>query len=343
VWGEDGRLLWSDLPDRVGSPFNLPPAVRSLFGTTGEVVRVSASDDAEDVGIEERSLLVVYVGAVGEDGLPFVLQGYFTPERIDVDADAIFAELLPLGVGTLLLFQLAVLPLAYTLARRVDRGRRQRMELLDRSIASWHHERRRLAQDLHDGVIQHLSGASYTLPPVLDRLPDDPESRRAREAGEQVVELLHRDLVALRSLVMDLLPPDLAGPGLAAALEELAEGMVESPTRPQVRVRTQPGLSLSDDVAGIVYRVVREGLRNVARHADAQHVEVDVASSGDLVTVRVVDDGRGPTASVPTRGEHVGLRLLAGLLADVGGTIELRAGDCGGAVLEARVPAVLRS
>jgi nitrate/nitrite-specific signal transduction histidine kinase len=85
---------------------------------------------------------------------------------------------------------------------------------------------------------------------------------------------------------------------------------------------------------------VREGLRNVERHAQAHSANVSARVEDGVVTVIVEDDGCGLRAMQAEEG-HVGLRLLASLMTDVGGHLELRDAEPTGTRLEARFPAVL--
>jgi signal transduction histidine kinase len=286
---------------------------------------------------ENAHRLEVYVGAGGAD-MPFMYEAHAPFPSVDDEAEEIFKELLPLTLGALLLLQMANVPLALSLARRVDRAAEHRSSILKRSLTSWHDERRRLAQDLHDGVIQDLSAMSYALPAVLAQLPDEPEADPARSIGERMNEALTQDLRALRSVLIDLVPADLDGNGLQAALEALAQRSADRGL--QVDLSVEPDLGVGSTVAGLVYRVVREGLRNAEKHAEAQAASVLVARQGDHVEILICDDGRGIQDREAAEG-HVGLRLLDQMLADVGGSVHLSSEAGQGARLRGVIPAVL--
>ena len=339
LWDDTGRVLWSDDPSQVGFRSPLPDPVRAAVEDRRAVV-MEPGEREPHPGRQpgEDSLLEVYVGAVGADGEPFVFEAYASLERLHQESDAIFRQLLPISLGALLLLQLATLPLALSLARRIDRATQHRSQLLSRSLLSWHEERRRLAQDLHDGVIQDLSAMSYALPAVLAKLPDDADAEAARSVGERMADALVEDLRALRSLLVDLVPAGLDGPGLVAALETLAERSADRGL--PVELSLDPDLDAGPAVAGLVYRVVREGLRNAEKHAGARTALVRVSCRDGVVETVVRDDGRGPR-SVPTDEGHVGLRLLAELVSDVGGTLELGGAADSGAELRVLIPAVL--
>lgn len=344
IWVDDDTIAWSDERTLAGRRVASNPDVRALMGTRGSLVHLPGEREPHPGLVpDDDQLLEVYVGARDADGVPFVFEAYVPPERLESDRAVIFRDLLPMGLGGLLLFQLALVPLAVGLARRVDRARRSRAEILTRSLSAWHVERRHLAQDLHDGVIQDLSGAGYALPAVIAALPDDGTATQARETGRRVTEMLARDVEALRSVILDLFPSDLSGPGLGDALQGLASARIESGL--EVRIDLPAGLDLDAAVAGLVYRVVREGLLNVERHAAAQHAWVSVTQDRDDVLVEVADDGRGlssrPTGlprGDQTSGEHVGLLLLSAVVTDIGGRLDLVARPEGGAALAVRLP-----
>ena len=347
LWDPSGRVIWADDETIVGRVYPLPDEVAALLGSTRVVARHADDDHADATSLPGRGqgerLIEVYVGARGADGRPFVFEAYLPPERVGFQRSSLLWQVLPISVGGLLLFQLLVLPLAFSLARSVDRGRQQRSELISRSLSSWHLERRRLGQDLHDGVIQDLAAAGYTLPAIEAALPPGHDGDVARQRSRQVGAALTVALGALRSLALDLVPSDLDGDGLARALEDLAERANDAGLATELVV--EQGLGLDAEAAGVVYRVTREALRNVEHHAGARHVRVRVLREGSMVLAEVADDGVGLRRPSPTdtstRDRHFGLRLLRAMLRDVGGTLAVSRRHRGGTVVQARVPADL--
>jgi signal transduction histidine kinase len=92
---------------------------------------------------------------------------------------------------------------------------------------------------------------------------------------------------------------------------------------------------VSDERSLELLATLREALSNVARHAHARGVEVEVLV-GDRITLRVVDDGIGPPSDDTPRGH--GLNNMGTRAARCGGHLELRGGPAGGTVLEWQVP-----
>lgn len=336
VWDLGGSILWADETDLVGRVDELPGDLATLGPGDSRVEEVPGHPLGDSQAAED--LVEVYVRSVDADGRPFVLEAYTPRDRIQADTGALLRELLTLTVGSLLVLALAILPLALSLARRIDRANAARQALLHHSIGSWQRERERLAQSLHDDVIQDLSAMSYALPALLDALPDDEAGGSARATGEQVRGALTRSVSSLRAALADLAPATYAGPGLAGSLEALTHH--PSLRGLSVSLRVDPSVRSDEQAGALVYRIVREGLHNVAKHAHVGAATVRITQQGGRIEVVVEDDGAGPRLD-PLGEGHVGLRLLSRVCADVGGVLELTRRPEGGARLHAVVPAWL--
>jgi len=336
IWNMDGDVLWSDENELVGRRFTLPKDVRALFGT--EEVTAEVSDLIEaDNGAERRSgeLLEVYSGARDADRVPMVFEAYFSTDSMRNDERAIIYGLLPMVIAALLLFQVAVLPMAMSLARRVERGIAERTSWMRHALLASDLERRRIAQDLHDGVIQDLAGICYAMPGLEAQLAGASAAPAAQAMSRRVSQILRRDVAALRLMITDIYPPDLEGQGFAAAVQDL--GRIAGERGLQVQVDLAPHLAAPVDTARLAYRVVREGLRNVAKHAQATSVKVEIREDSERIVVSVSDNGRGLPDGPVAQG-HLGLRLLEDTIGDFGGRMTVRSAPGGGVVLEASFP-----
>jgi signal transduction histidine kinase len=165
-------------------------------------------------------------------------------------------------------------------------------------------ERRRIARELHDIIAHSLSvmvlqaGAASE---VLERSPG-----RAREALATVQDSGRQALVEMKRLLSVLRTTEGAAqlepqPGL-----DSIPALVDQVSHPGLDVQLRMDLGPLRAPAAIelsAYRVVQEALTNVIKHADAQHVQVDVRGGAGFVEVEVVDDGR----SVATTGSGNGL------------------------------------
>jgi signal transduction histidine kinase len=151
----------------------------------------------------------------------------------------------------------------------------------------------------------------------------------------RIGEIITRDVAALRALLTDIYPPDLEGEGLVVAIEDLARDCVMVGV--EVDVVASEHLDLPPETAQLAYRVVREGLRNVVKHARATRATAGLVREHDRMIVSVTDDGVGLDSGVDRRNGHLGLRLLGDTIRDLGGQVEL-SGGATGARLEASFP-----
>ena len=336
IWDKDGQVLWSDEKELIGRRFPFTDDVGQLFATQDVTAEIS-SDSAADTPKEKEmgEMLEVNAGVVDADEKPLVFEAYFSTDRMRQDEQDIFIGFLPIIFAALLLFQIAVLPLAVSLARRVERGLTERSTWMRHALLASDLERRRMAQDLHDGVIQDLAGVSYAIPMLEAQLGGDSAGLKARETSRRVSQILEHDVAALRSMMTDVYPPELEGTGFATAVHELARSAGEGGVR--VEVDMSPDLSIPLDTARLAYRVIREGLRNITKHALATAATVKVWRDSERMGVSVSDDGCGVQERQHTEG-HLGLRLLEDTVRDLGGQLTLRSAPSGGAVLEASFP-----
>ncbi|HEU4338111.1 MAG TPA: histidine kinase [Nocardioides sp.] len=342
IYDESGLVLWSDNEAIRGLQVPLEADVQALFGTEDSLVGAPGEDEAHPWNDPSYSdLIETYVGARDADGEPFVFETYTSPQRIDRDRYALLTTLLPYVAAAIALFLLATLPLAIGLARRVDRAAARRSELLADSVRALHDDRRRVAQYLHDGVIQDLSVAGYTLNLLATSEPGagGPDDR-TRETADRLAAMLQDDVHQLRALVVDLVPDQLEG-DLASALAAIGDrGRDRYGLDVRLRVDGPAGVDdLDDTTSRLVFQVVREGVANVGRHARATTATVLVDRRPEDVVVSVTDDGVGPgTPAADDEDHHLGLRLLTREVEGCGGHLELSAAPGGGAVLSATIP-----
>jgi two-component system, NarL family, sensor histidine kinase UhpB len=205
--------------------------------------------------------------------------------------------------------------------RMLDRLERERRQSGRRVLAAQEAERIGIARDLHDEVGQLLTGALLQLNAVAESAPGIDEAR----------EVVRRALDEIRRISSELRPEMLEHLGLVSALTELSTTF-ERVSAIGVERQFDPTLpKLEPETELAVYRIAQESLTNVARHAEASRVVIELVGRHDRVVLRVVDDGRGFDGPPE---EHGGLRsmreralLVEGALAiedRVGGGVEVR-------------------
>jgi signal transduction histidine kinase len=196
-------------------------------------------------------------------------------------------------------------------------------------------ERRSIAHDLHDGVVQDLAGLNFSLTQLAGHVaPGDADSAAAlREAATTT----RRSIQALRNLLIDLYPASLHDAGLSTALHDLVAANMPAA---RSTVWVDPSLKLTDGVQALMYRGAQEAVRNAARHSGATTLGITVGREGRAVVLEVIDDGRGfaaPLAGGPNW--HLGLRLLGSLAEGVDGRLDVSSAPGEGTRVRMEVPA----
>ena len=205
----------------------------------------------------------------------------------------------------------------------------ERRESGRRMLAAQEEERVRLARELHDEVGQSITGlmlevdhaARAASPAVRDQLAEVRET--ARELSGELGEIVRR-----------LRPETLDDLGLASALIVLGDRFTDQTQIPVHRDITPTLGRLSEDAELAVYRVAQESLTNVARHAGASRVWIELSERDGRVVMRVVDDGRGLDAAASGNGRR-GMRERAML---VGGALDISSPPAGGVAVRLEVP-----
>jgi two-component system NarL family sensor kinase len=265
-----------------------------------------------------------------DDGTRVVFETYSTDAHLRSAEKQLTGQLVPFALGALLVLLLTQLPVAVWLIRRVARAQQERSRLLRNSLIASERERRAIARDLHDGVVQELAGAGYALGALTRALPSD-AAGRTREMLELSSAAVERSVRDLRTLIIDIHPPDMTAGSLQVALQAQAAPL-RANGRTEVIVRVSLPGYLVPEVVGLLYRAARECLTNVAKHAAAAHVTVDVTTTDELVQLVVHDDGIGlPADWNDRRAEgHLGVKLLTDAARDLGGEFTLGSPAGGG-------------
>ena len=125
----------------------------------------------------------------------------------------------------------------------------------------------------------------------------------------------------LRTLLVEIYPPELHRAGLAAALGDLLAGCEARGIKTHLDV--DPEVELGDDSEALFFRVAQESLRNVVKHAGATHVEVKVGRANGRVRLVVADDGSGFDLAQAQGDGHFGLRILEDLVRESGAELEI--------------------
>ena len=340
VWDEHGRVVYSDVASLIGQKFEQEEWARRLL-EGGPATATLEPQDAEENAYEAGSgeLVEVYVRSASQSGAPMIFETYSSGDGVRGEQQAVLMGMIPPMLLSLAVLQLAQLIPAVRLARRIQVHQAARNALLHCAIEASDHERRQIASELHDEVIQDLSGLAYALESVEHRGPDEqgPVFSKART-------MLQDNIRTLRAMTSELYPPDLDELGLKASLTRLEAPLIERGITLTVEIPDK--LVLDRDRAVLVYRVAREALVNAAKHSSAKSVWIRIRQAGQITQITVSDNGRGFTPGGPSAEGHFGLRILGDTIRQAGGALEVRStpgvgtivsGTFGGAVAAVRI------
>lgn len=181
-------------------------------------------------------------------------------------------------------------------------------------------ERHRLARELHDGVSQVLYGIALGARTAQD-LNSSGEAQRLAQPIDYVLQLAHAGLTEVRALISALRSDSVESEGLTALLSKEAEAL-----------HARHGVAVDSELASepaaateskrVAYRIAREALHNVARHAHARHLAISVRSMENELVVDIADDGVGfdPSGRFPG---HLGLSSMRERAREIGGSVRV--------------------
>ncbi len=187
-------------------------------------------------------------------------------------------------------------------------------------------ERRRISIGLHDDVGQTLALVKVK----LSTLQKSDPSVRSAQLIKEIHELIDQTMQSMRSLTFELSSPVLYTLGLEAALQHLGERLErQSGIRCYFEGDKHPK-PLPDQTRVVLYRIVRELIRNIGKHAQAREVKIAVGRVGDEIHISVRDDGVGFDASGVGQGFSstggFGLFSIQEQLKHIGGRLEVESG-----------------
>ena len=330
VWAEDGTVLFSDDQTLIGRRFPLEAEDRETLRTGGVESDVSQTDRVENVAERQLGpLLEVYAGARDTLGRPILVEAYFSLNELHERRSDLMVRIIPLVLIPLVLLELMLIPLAVRLARRVEGYEQDRQGLVRIAADAAAIERRRVAGQLHDGVIQDLSGVGYALAAV-DRKLGDLGEQELRGTVQTTLGVIRGDLVALRNMITTMYASDLGDADLADALSLVARELELRGMTVDLDVSVSS--RLPEPVAGAAFQVAREAMRNVASHARASRASVRLAADADRLELVVRDDGVGfepADVAGPVSG-HLGLSLLHDAAERIGADLRIESGEQAG-------------
>jgi two-component system NarL family sensor kinase len=267
LWDSSGRIVYSDEPRLIGSHFPLgTEELETLRTEDSGQSEVSDLDRSENrFELPYRRLLEVYVPVRATTGERLLFETYFRDRLVSDAVQKAVTSVAGSSIGGLLVVELALIPLAFLLVRR--NRRRQRERLRRHTEQARDSERRRLVGELHDGVVQDLTGINYTLERL--RLGGVSAEQRGEVIADSATRLRH-SIGTLRTLLIESYPPDLADEGLRFALAGLADELERAGIA--VRLEVAQAECLPPVTSALIFRAAHEAVRIVASLSGATWV-----------------------------------------------------------------------
>jgi two-component system NarL family sensor kinase len=331
VWDETGRIVYSDVEELIGEQFTLPDWGRELLlGAPGTATLEHQDELENEFEANAGELVEVYVASRAATGDPLIFEAYYDDDDVRAEQAKVLWDLAPAVLLVLAILQLAQLIPAVALAKRIQAHQIARRRLLQRSIEASDLERRRIARDLHDDVIQDLAGLSYAM--EAEEMRSKPEQR---SLFTQAHSILQDNVRTLRAMTRELYPSNLEQMGLPTALSRLADPLRQAGI--QVTINGGAVDDMTRDESAMFYRVAREAFVNIRKHAHAESVELSIDETDDDMVLLIKDDGRGFDTQSGAPDGHIGLQLMRDTIEDAGGRLDVVSIPGRGTVVEARL------
>lgn len=217
------------------------------------------------------------------------------------------------------------------IVRDITRRKRLEREILEISGR----EQRRIGQDLHDSLCQHLAGIGF-MGKVLEKKIAGHQMLEPAEVSE-IVELIDQAITMTRSFARGLNPVRLEADGLMMALSSLAANM-EKLFGITCTFSCAEEILINDQaVAMHMYRIVQEALNNAIKHGKADRVTIALRKQEDVVILTVQDNGCGIRNAV-SHGKGMGLNIMQYRASMIGATLSVTDGEAGGTTVTCSFP-----
>ncbi|MGO9584640.1 MAG: ATP-binding protein [Limisphaerales bacterium] len=212
-----------------------------------------------------------------------------------------------------------------TAALKEEMAERERLERELLEISE--REQRRIGQDLHDSLCQHLTGATLAGQVLEEKLAA--LNLPVAADANKMVGLVEEGIDLSRKLAKGLYPVEMEADGLMLALEEYA---ATSAKLFKVACRFEcdlPVLIHDPATAGHLYRIAQEAVGNAIKHGKAKNILIRLDANEEGTTLSIKDDGAGLPEPLP-KDRGMGLRIMAHRSAMIGGRFNARRGEAGG-------------
>lgn len=198
-------------------------------------------------------------------------------------------------------------------------------------------ERERIGMDLHDGTIQSIYGVGLALENARMLLRENPQV--AEDRLQKAMEDLNHTIRDIRNYILDLRPRQLHGEGLIEGLGRLITEFRQN-TKLEVNLAgpKEPLTDLTQVNAMSLFHICQEALANIAKHAKASKVSIDLWATSERILLEVSDDGQGFELDKANKTVGHGLANMQTRVQNVGGDLDISSAPGEGTSILAWVP-----
>ena len=215
--------------------------------------------------------------------------------------------------------------------RDITERKRLEKEILEIS----EREQRRIGQDLHDGLCQHLAGIEMLSQVLAQKLSS--KSKEASTRAAEIAKAVREAISQTRLLARGLSPVTLESEGLMSALTELALN-TEKMFRVRCSFECLEVVKFDNHAAAThLFRIVQEAVSNALKHGKANKITIQLREDPARLHLRVSDNGRGFPENF-TGGKGMGLRIMQTRIGMVGGTVTIEQNATGGVTVICSAP-----
>jgi signal transduction histidine kinase len=206
-------------------------------------------------------------------------------------------------------------------------------ELYDNFQSRLEMQRKRIAADLHDNLLQDLAAHNMKLAKLKKLYNNDQVSEEMQEAITHVSTMIK----TARNILDSIWPTILDNQGIEAAIRVYSEQFSER-FHIKVNLDIQEGLNIENEISYPLYMIFQEALTNIAKHARAGKVLISLKQKKDNIHFVISDNGKGFDENNDTEKKTFGLFMIKDLVNSLGGSYEYKKGKKNITLLDILIP-----
>ncbi|MEQ9308914.1 MAG: PAS domain S-box protein [Balneolaceae bacterium] len=208
--------------------------------------------------------------------------------------------------------------------------------LIESAIKGEDKERKRIAQELHDGIAQYLSAANLNLESIKKEVVNLSETKRER--FKTTLSLIKKAMSDTRTLAYTLMPAELEEYGLVIAIKSLAQEIEKSAN---VKIQTSILIDenlLDGQMKNNFYRIIQEAINNAVKHGNADYIQISLSTKERLIICTIKDNGVGTDSATINKSSGLGIKSMDARTETMSGKMSIKSEVEKGVEISIKVP-----